>query len=92
MTAMTETALPVTSSTVTLTDGRTLTLREPRAGELRGVKLLEVLQLEVHACALVLERITDLSAAEFYALRPVDAMVLMTELVGFFEPSATPSR
>jgi hypothetical protein len=91
MTAMTETTLPPTDPTVTLSDGRTLTLRAPRAGQLRGVKLLDVLQLDTGACAPVLERITDLSAAEFYALGAADALVLMTALVGFFAPSATPA-
>lgn len=72
------------SATVTLADGRQITLREPRAGELRGVKLLDVLQLDTAAHAVVIERVSALSALEFYALTPADAMALMTEVVGFF--------
>lgn len=69
---------------VTLTSGRKIHLREPTAGELRGVKLLDVLQLDTAAHAVVIERISDLSALEFYALKSADALTLMSAVVGFF--------
>lgn len=70
--------------TVTLSDGREITLREPKAGELRGVKLLDLLQLDAGAAALVVDRTTELSAAEFYSLGMTDAARIMRGLVDFF--------
>ena len=72
---------------VTLTDGRVVELREPTAGDLRGVKLLDLLQLDPAAAAPVVERVSDLTALELYALSARDAMAVMTELVGFFAPA-----
>ena len=74
---------------VALSNGRSVELREPMASDLRGVKLLDVLQLDAGACAPVIERVSDLTAAEFYALKATDALALMTELVGFLAPSAS---
>ena len=71
-------------STVTLSDGREITLREPKGGELRGIKLLDLLQLNTAAAALVVERTTEMSAAEFYDLGMVDATRIMRGLVDFF--------
>lgn len=76
---------------VTLSTGLTLTLRPPTAGDLRGVKLLDVLQLDTGAHAPVVERISELSAAEFYCLSAADAMAVMTGIVGFFTPAAETS-
>lgn len=70
--------------TVTLSDGREITLLEPKAGELRGVKLLDLLQLDAGAAALVVDRTTELSAAEFYSLGMTDAARIMRGLVDFF--------
>lgn len=75
------------SVSVTLSSGRILELREPTAGELRGIKLLDVLQLDAGAHAVLVERLSELSAVEFYALKAPDAMVIMTGLVGFFAPT-----
>jgi hypothetical protein len=72
---------------VVLSDGRTLTLREPTAGELRGVKLLDVLQLDPAAHAAVIPRICELTAPEFARLKVRDAMALMSAVVDFFTPS-----
>jgi hypothetical protein len=72
---------------VVLSDGRTITLREPTAGELRGVKLLDVLQLDTAAHAAVIPRICELTAPEFAQLKARDTMALMSAVVGFFTPS-----
>ncbi|MCU0843162.1 MAG: phage tail assembly protein [Thiobacillaceae bacterium] len=74
-------------TTVTLSTGRPLDLREPTAGELRGIKLLDVLQLDAGAHAALVERLSDLSAVEFYALKAPDAMAVMAGIVGFFAPN-----
>lgn len=77
----------MSTTTVTLSEGRAVELRAPKAGELRGVKLLDLLQLDPSAHAPVVERISDLSALEFYELNPADTLALMTVVVGFFAPS-----
>ena len=74
-------------SVITLSSGRLLELREPTAGELRGVKLLDVLQLDAGAHAPLVERLSNMSALEFYALKAPDAMAVMTGLMGFFAPT-----
>lgn len=76
---------------VTLASGRVVALRAPTAGELRGIKLLDVLQLDAGAHALLLPRISDLSAMEFYQLGPADLMALMSEAVAFFAPATAPA-
>lgn len=77
-----------TPMTVTLSDGRRVELRPPTAGALRGIKLLDVLQLDAGAHADLLPRIADITALEFYRLGGADAMALMSEVVGFFAPAA----
>jgi hypothetical protein len=71
-------------STVTLSTGRVVELREPKAGELRGVKLLDLLQLDPAAHATVVDRTTEMTAAEFYALGMVDAARIMRGITDFF--------
>lgn len=75
--------------TVTLSDGRVITLREPKAGELRGIKLVDVLQMDAAAHAPLVDRISDLTAAEFYALSGFDTMNIMSEIVLFFATAKT---
>lgn len=73
---------------VRLSDGRTVTLREPMTGELRGIKLLEVLQMDPAAHAELIPRISELEKPAFYKLRSADMMRIITEVVGFFAPEA----
>jgi hypothetical protein len=73
-------------TTVTLSTGCVLELREPKAGELRGIKLLDLLQLDAAAHAQVVERTTEMTAAEFYALSMSDAARIMRGVIDFFPP------
>jgi hypothetical protein len=70
-----------------------LDLRRPSAGELRGVKLLEVCQMETGAIIKVLARISTpmLSEQDAAGLDGADLMIIGTEIVAFFEPRATSS-
>jgi len=64
-----------------------ITLRPPAtAGELKGVKVLDVLQLDTTAHANLFPRInTDgLTQEHFWGLPPVDMMAIQTAVVGFF--------
>ena len=64
----------------------TITLRKPRSGELRGVKLLDLLQMDATALHVVLPRITSpiLTTNDVAALDPADLLQLGTEVSGFF--------
>lgn len=67
-----------------------ITLRRPRAGELRGVKLMDLLQMDVAALHVVLPRVTSpvLTAHDVAALEPADMMQLGAEVSGFFMTKA----
>jgi hypothetical protein len=45
--------------------------------------MLDVLQLDTAACAIVLERASNLTQMQFYDLAIDDALALMAEIVGF---------
>jgi hypothetical protein len=59
---------------------------EPSAGALRGIKLTQLLQMDVTTLGLLLPRITQpaLLPDEVAALKPVDLMKLANEVVLFF--------
>ncbi|MBK1686209.1 phage tail assembly protein [Rubrivivax gelatinosus] len=65
-------------------------LRRPRAGELRGISLAQLLQLDVGALQAVLPRITvpTLTRAEVDQLDPADLVALGTEVAAFLLPKA----
>lgn len=65
-------------------------LRKPKAGELRGVALTDLLRLDVAALQLVLPRVSNptLTSADVAALEPHDLMQLGTEVLGFFMSKA----
>lgn len=64
----------------------TVTLRKPLAGELRGIKLSELLALEVGSMQQVLPRITTptMTVNEVAQLDPADLMELSMRVAGFF--------
>lgn len=61
-------------------------IREPKAGELRGLRLNDLLNGDVDAIATVLPRITSpvLQKHEIDALHPVDLANFCGEIMGFF--------
>ncbi|MCW5320557.1 phage tail assembly protein [Verminephrobacter aporrectodeae subsp. tuberculatae] len=65
-----------------------VTLRKPRAGQLRGLSLTEILQLKVDAVTALLSRISTptLLRHEVDNLEPEDLVALSTEVVAFFLP------
>lgn len=62
-----------------------VTLRKPRAGELRGVKLSELLQMDVATLRAVLPRISTpmLLATDVDNMDPADLLQLGSEVSGF---------
>ncbi|MCY7297540.1 phage tail assembly protein, partial [Alteromonas sp. a30] len=61
-------------------------LRKPQAGELRGIKLLDVMQMDVTAYMQLLPRITApmLTEQQVSALDPADLMKVMNGVQHFF--------
>jgi hypothetical protein len=68
-----------------------ITLRKPMAGELRGVKLTDLLTLEAGAVRLLLPRVTipTLLPHEVDQLDPADFTELATTVAGFFVRKST---
>lgn len=67
-----------------------ITLRKPSAGELRGLSLVSLLQMEVTALTTVLPRITSpaLTSDEINRLDLPDLMQLGSEVAGFLVPKS----
>jgi hypothetical protein len=74
---------PIARGKTAITTGQ---LRKPKAGELRGLLLTDLLQMKVDALALLLPRISTptLTKPEIDALDPVDLIALGGEAIGFF--------
>lgn len=68
-----------------------LTLRKPATGELRGLKLMDVMQMDVNALGVLLPRIVQpsITKADVDAMDMADVLELGVAVVGFFE--ATPA-
>ena len=68
----------------------TIELRKPRAGELRGVSLFDLVRMDVSAVQTVLPRISTptLTRPEVDALDPADLFQLSAEVSGFLSPKA----
>jgi len=96
-----QTFIPATGPTVTLDAPikrgeetiTALTLRQPSAGELRGVSLLDLAQLDVTALHKVLPRITTptLTEHDISRLCPADLLAIGAEMAGFFARKDAPS-
>lgn len=71
-------------------DGQTIdaiTLRKPAAGELRGLLLLNVLNMEVDTLAILLPRISSptIHKPEVLAMDPADILAAGIEIAGFLQ-------
>lgn len=64
---------------------KTVTLNKPTTGALRGMKLADVLQMDVDAITRLLPRISEpaLTEADVATLDPADFTSLALEVVGF---------
>jgi len=97
-----QTFIPATAPTVTLDEPiqrgdqtiSEISLRKPNAGELRGVSLVELAQLDVSALHKVLPRITapPLTEADISKLCLADLLALGAEIAGFFARKDAPSQ
>lgn len=60
-----------------------VTLRKPTSGELRGLHLSELLQIDVASLIKLIPRITDLNEYEVSRLDPADLFAIGTKVAGF---------
>lgn len=65
-------------------DTKTVELREPKAGELRGLKLADIVQLDTSAMVTLIPRISNLTSRDVENLGAADLTKVMTETLGFF--------
>ncbi|WP_010089504.1 phage tail assembly protein [Burkholderia ubonensis] len=72
----------------------TITLRKPKAGELRGVSLSDLVSLDVTALSKVLPRISSptLTEADVANIDPADLIQLGGIFAGFLMPKAVKSK
>jgi len=78
---------PITRGETTIT---TITLRKPRAGELRGLNLQELINVDIAAILKVVPRISEpvLTSHECDQLDPADLAEMGGTIRGFFMTSA----
>ncbi|MCA8198879.1 phage tail assembly protein [Burkholderia vietnamiensis] len=71
-----------------------VTLRKPKSGELRGVSLSDLVNLDVAALSKVLPRISDpvLTDADVANIDPADLVQLGGIFAGFLMPKAVKSK
>jgi len=62
-----------------------ITLRKPKAGELRGTRLADVLTMDVDAMIAIIPRISEpfITEADLVNLDPADLTALSLEVMGF---------
>lgn len=70
-----------------------LTLRKPATGELRGLKLMDVMQMDVNALSVLLPRIAQptITKADIDAMDLADITDLGVEVIGFFSQPVKPA-
>lgn len=71
---------------------KTVELRKPKAGELRGLKLSDVLTLDVDTINELLPRISNLNTRDIHNLEMEDYTAISSELLGFFVTSSKDSQ
>lgn len=86
---MTKKTYDVTLSKAVQIDGKEVTgidLRKPKSGELRGLKLTDILQMDVDSMITLLPRISmpPLSGVQAGNLEPEDLTALSVKAVSFF--------
>lgn len=63
-------------------------IREPNAGSLRGLKLLDVVQMDMDALAELLPRISSIEKEDFYKLKAYEVAEVSVVVAGFFNREA----
>ena len=66
---------------------KSVKIRKPQSGELRGLKISQIMQMDVDTMMVLLPRVTDpaLNDADIATLDPEDLTDLSVAVVGFFD-------
>lgn len=69
-----------------------ITLRKPATGELRGLKLMDLMQMDVNSLGVLLPRIAQptITKADVDAMDLADITDIGVEVIGFFSQPVTP--
>lgn len=70
------------------TEIKTVELRAPKAGELRGLNNFDIIQANVTAHRTLIPRISNITVNEFDSLDPADLMAVQQEVIAFFMPKS----
>jgi len=83
-------------SAIEVADGESIKeveLREPMAGELRGLKFSAVMETDVDSMVVLIPRISALTERQLMNLKPINLLPLVEGVLGFFveDDSLTPA-
>ena len=62
----------------------TVELREPYAGEMRGLKFANIMEADVDTMTILIPRISKLTDRQMLSMRPANLVVLISGVMGFF--------
>lgn len=62
----------------------TVELREPYAGEMRGLKFANIMEADVDTMTTLIPRISTLTERQMLNMRPANLVVLIAGVMGFF--------
>lgn len=63
---------------------KSVTLREPKAGEMRGLSFTDIMQMDVETMMTLIPRISSLTERHMINLKPINYAPLFTGVAGFF--------
>jgi len=71
---------------------KSVILREPFAGEMRGLKFSELMEFDIDAMVTLIPRISELTERQMINLKPVNMAPLFTGVAGFFVHTDSPTE
>lgn len=71
---------------------KTVVLREPFAGEMRGLKFSELMEFDVDSMVKLIPRISNLTERQMINLKPVNMAPLFTGVANFFVHIDSPTE
>lgn len=65
-----------------------ITLREPKAGELRGLNLVDVVSVEMTSIVTLTTRVSDLTETQMINMGAPDLLLIGATIASFFAPAS----
>ena len=63
---------------------KSVSLREPKAGEMRGLNFTDIMQMDIDTMMTMIPRISSLTERHMINLKPINYAPLFTGVAGFF--------